>query len=227
MEIIKKIFTGRKKFLTIPIAALAGLFLLLTIVNPTPPKPKVENQKVEILTPTPTVEGQQTEVTPLPNSNRQESKVTRVIDGDTIEVEGGQRVRYIGMDTPETYACYYSESTNKNKELVEDKTIGLEKDVSETDRYGRLLRYVYVGDTLVNEVLVKEGYAQVYTYPPDVKYQDRIMAAQQEARDNNRGLWSACSTTPAVKTTMPTPKPTSGGDSGKTMFVIARKPALK
>lgn len=203
MEIIKKIFTGRKKLLTIPVVVFLGLFLLSALTNPSPPKPEVEEQKVEA-TSTPVVEGQQTEAASNPNPNRQEAKVTRVIDGDTIEIEGGQRVRYIGMDTPETYKCFYSESTAKNKELVEGKTIGLEKDVSETDRYGRLLRYVYVGDIFVNEVLAKEGYAQVSTYPPDVKYQDRFLVAQTEARDNNRGLWSSCQATPT-----PTYKPVS------------------
>lgn len=81
-------------------------------------------------------------------------KVVRVIDGDTIEIEGGDRVRYIGIDTPETVdprkpvQCYGQEASNKNKELVEGKTVELEKDVSETDKYGRLLRYVWLGDML-------------------------------------------------------------------------------
>src|SRR3990167_1293984 len=79
-------------------------------------------------------------------------KVVKVIDGDTIEIDGGARVRYIGIDTPETVSptsaieCYGKESSNKNRELVEGKTVRLEKDVSEIDKYGRLLRYVYVGD---------------------------------------------------------------------------------
>src|SRR4030042_2567140 len=79
--------------------------------------------------------------------------VTRVIDGDTIEIEGGQKVRYIGIDTPEkvdprpSVQCYGKEAAAKNKELVEGKRVRLEKDVSETDKYGRLLRYVFVGDT--------------------------------------------------------------------------------
>ena len=161
------------------------------------------------------------------NPQRYKAKVVRVIDGDTIEIEGGIKVRYIGIDTPETVdprkpvQCFGKEASAKNEELVGGKEVKLEKDVSETDKYGRLLRYVWVGDLLVNEYLVKEGYAQVSTYPPDVKYQDRFLAAQKEARENNRGLWSACNyfgqpvVTPSPKPTIassslePSPKPTS------------------
>lgn len=135
--------------------------------------------------------------------------VTRVIDGDTIEIEGGQKIRYIGIDTPETVhpsepvGCFGQEASTKNEELVGGKTVRLEKDVSETDKYGRLLRYVWVDDLLVNEYLVRQGYAQSSTYPPDVKYQDLFLEAQKEARENNRGLWSACAEEPT-----PTPTPT-------------------
>lgn len=121
--------------------------------------------------------------------------VTRVIDGDTIEIEGGQRIRYIGIDTPETVdpnepdGCYGKEASDKNKELVEGKKVRLEKDVSETDKYGRLLRYVYVGDTFVNEYLVKEGYATSVSYPPDIKYQEDFRNDEREARENEKGLW--------------------------------------
>ncbi len=124
-------------------------------------------------------------------------KVTKVIDGDTIEIEEGQRVRYIGIDTPETVhpnepiECFGVEASNKNKELVLGKNVSLEKDVSETDKYGRLLRYVWVGDLMVNEYLVREGYAQSSTYPPDVKYQDRFVEAQRKAREESKGLWSS------------------------------------
>ena len=124
--------------------------------------------------------------------------VTRVIDGDTIEIEGGKKVRYIGIDTPETVdprkpvQCFGVEAFNKNKELVERKRIRLEKDISETDKYGRLLRYVYVDGIFVNDYLVRQGYAYAYTYPPDVKYSEQFIQAQKEARENNRGLWKDC-----------------------------------
>ena len=131
---------------------------------------------------------------------RVQAQVIRVIDGDTIEVVVvGQtyKVRYIGIDTPETkhptkpVEPYGPEAAAKNEELVGGKIVGLEKDVSETDRYGRLLRYVYVGDLMVNAELVRLGYAQVSTYPPDVKYQDLFLQLQREAREAGRGLWGA------------------------------------
>ena len=124
--------------------------------------------------------------------------VTRVIDGDTIEIESGAHVRYIGMNTPETVdprkpiQCFGAEASAKNKEFVEKKYVRLEKDVSETDRYGRLLRYVFVGDTMINLLLVKEGYATAATFPPDVKYYQRFLDAEREAREQQRGLWNAC-----------------------------------
>lgn len=107
-------------------------------------------------------------------------KVIRVIDGDTVVIEGGRKVRYIGMNTPETVdprkpiQCFGREASNYNKELVGGKMVRLEKDVSETDRYDRLLRYVYVDNIFVNLKLVEDGYARVSTFPPDVKYQKTI-----------------------------------------------------
>jgi len=129
---------------------------------------------------------------------------TRVIDGDTIELVTGHHVRLIGIDTPElrTAECYAVEATLKTTELVLGKMVRLEKDISETDLYGRLLRYVYVGETFVNAELVGQGYAQVHTYTPDVRYADEFLRLQQEARDANRGLWSAClDETPTVTET--------------------------
>ena len=127
-----------------------------------------------------------------------EALAIRAVDGDTIEVEiegESYKVRYIGIDTPELHhptkpvGYYAQEAYEKNRELVEGKTVFLEKDISETDRYGRLLRYVYVGDVFVNAYLVQQGYAQVSTYPPDVKYQEQFLELQREARETGRGLW--------------------------------------
>lgn len=122
--------------------------------------------------------------------------VVSVVDGDTIKIEGGEIVRYIGVDTPETVdprrplECFGKEASAKNKELVQGKVVELEKDVSDRDRYGRLLRYIWIGDTMVNEMLVREGFASVSTYPPDVKYVDRFLAAERLAREEKKGLWS-------------------------------------
>lgn len=131
------------------------------------------------------------------NPTKYKAKVVRVVDGDTIKLETGEVVRYIGIDTPETVhpskpiQCYGKEASDKNKELVEGKEIKLEKDVSETDKYNRLLRYVWLGDMLVNEYLVREGYAQSSSYPPDVKYQNKFIEAQKLAKEENKGLWGS------------------------------------
>jgi micrococcal nuclease len=129
---------------------------------------------------------------------REIATVTRVVDGDTIDVTiNGQThtVRYIGIDTPESTTqqdCFGKEASARNGELVSGQTVELEMDVSATDQYGRLVRYVYVGGSMVNETLVREGYALAYTFPPDVKYSERFIAAQVQARDAGAGLWSAC-----------------------------------
>jgi micrococcal nuclease len=125
-------------------------------------------------------------------------KVVRIVDGDTIVLEGGMKLRYIGINAPESVdprraiQCFGKEASSRNTELVNGKMVRLEKDVSETDRYGRLLRYVYVGDTMINEQLVKDGYALASAYPPDIKHQPRLKAAEEEAKRNKKGLWSAC-----------------------------------
>lgn len=122
-----------------------------------------------------------------------EVKVVRVIDGDTIEIEGGFRVRYIGIDTPEIYPqteYYGAEAWARNRELVEGKTVRLEKDISDTDRYGRLLRYVYADGVFVNGELVRLGYARAISYPPDVKYQELLSQLEEEAKAAGRGLWA-------------------------------------
>ena len=124
--------------------------------------------------------------------------VTRVIDGDTIEVDIAgtiYKVRYIGIDTPElddkeARLCDLAQkATRLNRRLVEGKTVRLEKDVSETDEYGRLLRYVYIGDTFVNAELVRQGLAWAISYPPDTKYQDQLDESERQAREEGIGIW--------------------------------------
>lgn len=123
--------------------------------------------------------------------------VTRVVDGDTIDispsVEGRSRVRLIGMDTPEVHfgtQPYGPEASAFKKRELEGEEVGLELDVQKIDHYGRLLAYVYLPDgQMFNEKLLEEGYAQVATFPPNVKYVERFLEAQREAREANRGLW--------------------------------------
>ena len=133
----------------------------------------------------------------------QDATLVRVVDGDTVRVIVGgveERVRYIGMDTPElnttspaTPDPYAEAATDANAQLLAGGRLVLEKDVSERDQYGRLLRNVWLERdgawTFVNLALVAEGYAQVSTYPPDVKYVDALLAAQRTAREGQRGLW--------------------------------------
>lgn len=114
--------------------------------------------------------------------------VSRVIDGDTIELVNGRRVRYIGIDTPEKSEYFFEEATTKNSELVLGKEVRLEKDISETDQYGRLLRYVYVGDLFVNAELVRLGYAREAYYPPDTIHSDEFLRLEKYAIDSDLGL---------------------------------------
>jgi len=121
------------------------------------------------------------------------AEVSQVIDGDTIVIEGGFHVRYIGIDTPEVHPqleAYGMEALQANRELVEGKEVRLERDVSETDKYGRLLRYVYVNGILVNAELVRQGLAYARAYPPDTKYQDYLEELETEAREAGRGMWA-------------------------------------
>jgi micrococcal nuclease len=141
-----------------------------------------------------------------PPANRTYALVTRVADGDTIEIEGGQRVRYIGINAPElseTPECYGPEAYQKNRELVENRVVALERDVSEVDHYGRLLRYVYVDGCFVNAELIRLGYARAMPIEPNLRYQELFAALEEEARQAGRGLWTACPTP-----TPPLPGPT-------------------
>ena len=118
------------------------------------------------------------------------AKVSRIIDGDTIDVQMDgvrYRVRYIGMNTPERDQACYQEATDANAALVSGKTVTLVKDTSETDPYDRLLRYVYVGDTFVNAELVRGGWAENAVYPPDTKYEDTFHQLEVQARQANIG----------------------------------------
>ena len=121
------------------------------------------------------------------------ARVIQVIDGDTIAIEGNYRVRYIGIDTPEVHPApeaYGMEAWEANRELVAGKEVRLEPDVSETDKYGRLLRYVFVDDIFVNAELVRQGLAEAKAYPPDTKYQDYLEQLESEARESGRGMWA-------------------------------------
>ena len=131
-------------------------------------------------------------------STPKEAKVVQVIDGDTIVIEGGYHVRYIGIDTPEVYPelePYGIEAKQYNQELVEGKVVRLERDEEGEgkDKYGRLLRYVYVDDIFVNAELVRMGYAEVYPKGlfPEIQHYDELKEAEEEAKEAGRGMWGS------------------------------------
>lgn len=157
------------------------------------------------LTPTPTIISTTDESTKSATLGIEGKKavVTKVVDGDTIQIASGQTVRFIGIDTPETVdprrpvGCFGKEASNEVKNLLSGKEVVLQKDVSDTDKYNRLLRYIYLpiegGQYLfMNDYLVREGYATVLTYPPDVKYDKQLIDAQRYAKENGKGLWGRC-----------------------------------
>jgi micrococcal nuclease len=127
--------------------------------------------------------------------------VTRVVDGDTIEVRLSGRtedVRYIGVDTPETVkpgapvGCYGPEAHDFNERLVDDETIRLDFDSERRDVYGRLLAYVRVGNEFVNAELVRKGFATTLTIPPNDRYAERFAQLEREASAAGLGLWGRC-----------------------------------
>jgi micrococcal nuclease len=155
--------------------------------------------------PTPTVDPEASPTPLVPAGQLQDAVVMRIVDGDTIWVRfSGRdwRVRYIGIDAPEMGEAvpepWATEATEANRQLVEGQTFYLERDVSETDRFGRLLRYVWlpppgeaspIGWRMVNLELVRAGLAHARSFPPDVAHQEWLRAAEEEARNEGAGLW--------------------------------------
>lgn len=120
------------------------------------------------------------------------AKVTAVIDGDTIEIEGGESVRYIGIDAPETRECYGPEATEANRELVEGKEVILIRDVENRGKYDRLLRYVISDGRFVNAELVRLGYAEPRSYGESMMFQQVLTLFGRYASDKGVDLWGEC-----------------------------------
>lgn len=121
--------------------------------------------------------------------------VAAVIDGDTIELTTGERVRYIGIDTPESttrHECFGEEARAKNRALVEGKEVVLVADVENQDKYGRLLRYVYLDEQFINLSLVEQGFATALVIPPNNAHASTIATAMSSAQRERRGLWASC-----------------------------------
>lgn len=121
--------------------------------------------------------------------------VKKILDGDTIVLDTGETVRYIGIDTPELFTkeqgpeFFAKEAARYNKKLVLLKKVRIEYDEEKTDSHGRLLAYVYVKNIFVNAELVKLGYARVLVKPPNTKHKDLFIGYQREAMGDERGLW--------------------------------------
>lgn len=122
-------------------------------------------------------------------------KVIKVADGDTITIMANnqkERIRMVGIDTPEKKQPVWGQRAKDfTQQLVMGKNVRVETDVEERDRYGRVLGYVYVGKTFVNLELVRQGYAMLYTSPPNVAHTDEFVAAQRAAREAGRNIWNA------------------------------------
>ena len=125
----------------------------------------------------------------LSAQNSQTAEVTRVVDGDTVELADDSKVRFIGINTPEKEENYYTEAKENLENLVLDQQVFLTKDVSNTDKYGRKLRYVFTEDKFVNAEQVSAGLASSFEYPPDTKYQFLFNCLETEAKDAGLGIW--------------------------------------
>jgi micrococcal nuclease len=188
-----------------------------TPAPPASPTPVPTGTPLPMPTPAPAADSEALRALPgadcvPPGRPVQQARLIRVLDGDTIEVEiegRTYRVRYIGVNAPERGQPFYAEATAANRALVEGRPLRLVRDVSETDRYGRLLRYVLAGEVFVNQALVEGGYAQAMTVPPDVSCAEAFRAAEREARSAGRGLWGlpAPAPTPATPRIGPTRTP--------------------
>jgi micrococcal nuclease len=139
---------------------------------------------------------------PRPAAGPLHARVLRVVDGDTILVrlDGGrtERVRYIGIDTPESVKpgtpvqCFAERASHYNASLVGGRDVTLRLDAEARDRYGRLLAYVYTAGAFVNRELVARGYARTLTIPPNVAHAGEFARLARRARQGARGLWKAC-----------------------------------
>lgn len=140
------------------------------------------------------------------------AEVVRVVDGDTIrvviedvvpgpgagdtQIGSEYPVRLVGIDTPESVRpgypveCFGREASQALKALLEGESVRLVKDIEDTDRYDRLLRYVYFGEEMANGRMVANGYASAYTYPPNIRWSELFVQLEREAREGDRGLWS-------------------------------------
>lgn len=126
-------------------------------------------------------------------SEREVGYVTRVIDGDTIELNTSEKVRLLGINTPERGEPFYEEAKERMEKLVLGRKVYMESGKETVDRYGRLLRYIYLEDNMVNLKMIEEGYATVYIIRPNDAYEKLFSDAEDAARNTKKGIWSLVS----------------------------------
>jgi len=131
-----------------------------------------------------------------PAVTQERYEVVRIIDGDTIEIRQDnktQSVRLLGVDAPERGQCYFEESSLFLSELLKERTVTLQEDPlnDNNDEYGRLLRYVYINDNLVNETLIKIGMTRYLDFFPII-FDTQFAVLEHNAKENELGLWSEC-----------------------------------
>lgn len=163
-----------------PLIFLIAVFLIGVIVGKSSPSHPTKSPSVP----------RRESVNPSPKPG--EYRVARVLDGDTIELEHGERVRYLGIDAPENSERWGTVAYETNQDLVEGRTVRLELDRPTRDQYGRTLGYIWVGDVMVNERLVDDGLATILLIAHEAKprYLSRLQAAEDRARGATRGLWT-------------------------------------
>jgi len=241
--VYKKVGSPKLKYFLLAVIALFTLTFggVWISAMTSPSKPEQKQEQTAQATPTPEAQTATTETTKQPSltqesttpANMQTAKVTRVIDGDTIDVSFDgktERIRVIGIDTPETVdprkpvECFGQEASAVAKEQLTDETVQLESDPTqgERDKYNRLLRYVWMDNGTVDfgKLMIATGYAHEYTYNLPYKYQAEYKQAQKEAEQGKKGLWAddACPTATTQPTTVPTQSSgtqTSGGGACK------------
>lgn len=182
-----------RTLLRLHVISAAVICLGITQIACSPADSTVARQQTPTRTQTAPSPDPQATITPAPPEGNR-AVVTYVFDGDTVEVEidgRAYRLRYIGVDSPEREEPFYQAALDFNREMVEDQTVILVRDVSDVDQYGRLLRYVYLPDgTFVNGDLMRNGMARLVTFPPDVAQTETLRQLQEEARDEGAGMWS-------------------------------------
>jgi micrococcal nuclease len=192
------------------VAGVAGLMALMMIVvavgNETlPTTTSIAAQSTSTAAPVSTVPGVSETLAPPAGAER--ATVTRIKDGDTVEIEmlsgTSETVRLIGINTSESGECFSEESTVALASLLSDQVITMTADVSDRDQYGRLLRYLWLDrGVFVNEIMVRGGYAQARDYPPDSLYAADIAAAQEIAQADAIGIWAKDACGPATDADM-------------------------